>query len=289
MRDDALESPASGSTGAASYQTIPCPQPNIAGFPDLDFPSGVQCGYLTVLENRAKPDGRRIRIFVMRAPAVSATPKPDPIVYLSGGPGGAGSFEVAFMVKHGLNADREVIFVDQRGTHRADPRLGCPGWEQFVYDSVSLPFAAESTTAADAAAIKECRDQWVAAGVDLAAYNSTENAADIAELRVALGIDTLERLRGLLRIEARADRPARSPAGHPQRGPRFGVAPHEQHRRDVVVGSGQFVQGDLRCVCCPARLRHGLPEPGSGLHGHGEPPRQDARRHAGQGRSPAHR
>ena len=112
----------SGPARAGSFQTIPCPQPNIAGFPDLDFPSGVQCGYLTVLENRAKPDGRRIRIFVTRAPAVSATPKRDPIVYLSGGPGGAGSFEVASMIKHGLNADREVIFVDQRGTHRADPR-----------------------------------------------------------------------------------------------------------------------------------------------------------------------
>ena len=183
-------SPPSESTRAASFQTIPCPQPNIAGFPDLDFPSGVECGYLTVLENRAKPDGRRIRIFVMRAPAVSATPKPDPIVYLSGGPGGAGSFEVAFMVKHGLNADREVIFVDQRGTHRADPLLGCPGWEQFLFDSVSVPFAAESTTAADAAALKECRDRLAATGVDLAAYNSTENAADIADLRVALGIDS---------------------------------------------------------------------------------------------------
>jgi len=182
--------PPSGSFRAASYQTTPCPQPNIAGFPDLDFPPGVRCGYLTVLENRAKPDGRRIRIFVMRAAAASATPKPDPVVYLSGGPGGAGSFELAFMVKHGLNADREVIFVDQRGTHRADPRVGCPGWEQFQYDAVRLPFAAESTTVADAAALRECREKWAAAGVDLAAYNSTENAADIADLRVALGIDT---------------------------------------------------------------------------------------------------
>jgi pimeloyl-ACP methyl ester carboxylesterase len=183
-------SPPSGPTRGASYQTTPCPQPNIPGFPDLDFPSGAQCGYLTVLENRAKPDGRRIRIFVTRAPAVSATPKPDPIVYLSGGPGGAGSFEAAFMVKHGLNADREVVFVDQRGTHRAEPRLGCPGWEQFIYEAVSLPFAADSTTAADTAAIKECRDRLAGTGVDLAAYNSTENGADIAELRVALGIDT---------------------------------------------------------------------------------------------------
>jgi len=127
---------------------------------------------------------------VTRAPAVSATPKPDPIVYLSGGPGGAGSFEVAVMVKHGLNADRDVIFVDQRGTHRADPRLGCPEWEQLGYDSVSLPFATESAGAADAKTIKVCHDQWIAAGVDIAAYDSTENAADIAELRVALGIDT---------------------------------------------------------------------------------------------------
>ena len=175
---------------AATFQTIPCAQPNITGFPDLDFPAGVRCGYLTVLENRAKPDGRRIRIFVMRAPAVSATPKHDPVVYLSGGPGGAGSFEVASLVKKGLNAEREIIFVDQRGTHRADPLLRCPGWEQFLFDSVSVPFAAESSTAADAAALRECRDRLAANGVDLASYNSTENAADIADLRVALGIDS---------------------------------------------------------------------------------------------------
>jgi pimeloyl-ACP methyl ester carboxylesterase len=173
---------------AASYQSVPCPQPNIAGFSELDFPPRMQCGYLSVLENRGKPDGRRIRIFVMRAPAVSATPRPDPIVYLSGGPGGAGSFEAASMVKHGLNAEREVIFVDQRGTHRAQPRLSCPAWEQFGYDSVALPFAADSTAAADAALIKACRDDLTAAGYDVAAYNSTENAADIAELKAALGI-----------------------------------------------------------------------------------------------------
>lgn len=178
-----------GPASRASFHSIACPRPNIPGFPDLDFPPSVRCGYLAVPENRAKPNGRRIRIFVMRAPAVSPTPKRDPIVYLSGGPGGAGSFELASMVKHGLNADREVIFVDQRGTHRADPLLTCRRWEQFMFDAISLPFAAESTTVADTAAIEECRDRLIAAGVDRAAYNSTENAADIADLRVALGID----------------------------------------------------------------------------------------------------
>jgi pimeloyl-ACP methyl ester carboxylesterase len=177
-----------GVAAAASFQTTPCPQPNVAGVPSLDMPPGIRCGYLSVPEDRAKPQGRRIRIFVMRASAVSATPKPDPIVYLSGGPGGAGSFEVATMVRQGLNAEREVVFVDQRGTHRAIPRLGCPGWERFLYDAVGLPFAADSTTAADVAAMKACRDQLAATGAELAAYDSTQNAADIAELRLALGI-----------------------------------------------------------------------------------------------------
>jgi pimeloyl-ACP methyl ester carboxylesterase len=115
------------SDSEAFYEATSCPKPNIAGFPALDFPANAQCGYLSVLEDRAKPEGRRIRIFVTRVPAVSATPKPDPIVYLSGGPGGAGSFEVAFMVGHGINAERDVIFVDQRGTHHADPVAGLPG------------------------------------------------------------------------------------------------------------------------------------------------------------------
>ena len=280
--------PPSGSTGAASYQTTPCPQPNIAGFPDLDFPSGVQCGYLTVLENRAKPDGRRIRIFVMRAPAVSATPKPDPIVYLSGGPGGAGSFEVAFMVKHGLNADREVIFVDQRGTHRADPRLGCPGWEQFLYDSVSLPFAAESTTAADAAALKECRDQWAAAGVDLAAYNSTENAADIADLRVALGIDTWN-VYGVSYGSKLALIVLRN---HPQ-GIRSVVLDSVSPPTNNIVETwwsapASSFKAIFAACAAQRRLRQGLPEPGSGLHGHGEPPRHRRRRSPRSRTSPAH-
>lgn len=181
---------AAGPPGVARFHAIGCPQPNIAGFPDLDFPAGVQCGTLDVPEDHARLDGRRIQIFVMRAPAVSATPRPDPIVYLSGGPGGAGSFEIASMIRHGINTDREVIFVDQRGTHRATPRLGCPGWERFLYDAVGLPFTADSTTAEDAAAIKTCHDQLAATGADLAAYNSTQNAADIAALRVALGIES---------------------------------------------------------------------------------------------------
>ncbi len=92
----------------------------------------MRCGYLTVPEDRSKPDGRTIRIFVMRVPAVSADPKPDPIVVLSGGPGGGGSFEFPSRIKSGMNADREMILVDQRGTHLADPLLGCADYDESL-------------------------------------------------------------------------------------------------------------------------------------------------------------
>ena len=138
-----------------------------------------------------------------------------------------------------------------------------------------------------AAAVKACRDRLAATGVDLAAYNSTENAADIAELRVALGIDSWN-VYGVSYGSKLALTVLRN---HPQ-GIRSVVLdsvspPNEQHRRDVVVGTGQLVQGDLRRLRGTARLRRRLPEPGSRLHGHGEPPRRDAGHHPGHGRCPA--
>ena len=55
---DSISRP-SGLTGGGVLSDDTVSLTNIAGFPDLDFPSGVRCGYLTVFENRAKPDGRR--------------------------------------------------------------------------------------------------------------------------------------------------------------------------------------------------------------------------------------
>jgi pimeloyl-ACP methyl ester carboxylesterase len=178
-----------GATAAAkAFAYVTCPKPNIAGLPQYDFPANMRCGYLTVPEDRSKPGGRTIRIFVMRVPAVSANPKPDPLVVLSGGPGGGGSFEFASRIEAGMNADREVIFVDQRGTHLADPLLGCAEYDDSVNRGFSIGFTSPAAATADVAATKACRDRHAAAGVDLSAYNTKENAADIADLRVALGI-----------------------------------------------------------------------------------------------------
>lgn len=80
-----------GSTGRVSYAGAPCPQPNFPGVPQADLGSNYSCGYLSVPENRDDPKSRTIRILVARVKAANNAPKPDPIVFLAGGPGGAGT------------------------------------------------------------------------------------------------------------------------------------------------------------------------------------------------------
>jgi pimeloyl-ACP methyl ester carboxylesterase len=181
---------AGATAGSRAFAYVTCPNPNIPGVPQFDFPASMRCGHLTVPEDRRKPGGRTIRIFVMRVPAVSANPRPDPIVVLSGGPGGGGSFEFASRIKSGMNADRELILVDQRGTHLADPLLGCAEYDESQNRAYSIGFASAAAATADLAATKACRDRHAASGVDLSAYNTKENAADLADLRVALGIQS---------------------------------------------------------------------------------------------------
>ncbi|MFN8660293.1 MAG: alpha/beta fold hydrolase [Thermomicrobiales bacterium] len=173
-----------------TFTEAPCPDPNVPELgPAANLPGDVTCGYLEVPENRAEPAGRTIRIAVARVQAVSALPRLDPVVYLTGGPGGIAFLDAAGMVAKGMNADREVIFVEQRGTYHSDPFLACPENDVFLTHALSLHYAAPETGELDAASVRTCRERWVEAGVDLAAYNSAENAADIADLRVALGID----------------------------------------------------------------------------------------------------
>jgi pimeloyl-ACP methyl ester carboxylesterase len=54
--------------------------------------------------------------------------------------------------------------------------------------SLGLALDAPSTGRLHAAAARACYLRWTATGRDLSAYNTTENAADFADLRTALGI-----------------------------------------------------------------------------------------------------
>ena len=168
------------------FESAPCP----TEFPvPVPFPQNARCGFLVVPENRSRPEGRTIRLGVAIVPAVSPQPAPDPIVHLTGGPGGIAFFEAPLVIDAGFNRDRDLILMNQRGTFLSEPALTCDAIDRFNRLQVALPLDARSTRRRHVAATRKCRRQLVARGIDIAAYNTTENAADFADLRRALGYD----------------------------------------------------------------------------------------------------
>ncbi|MFF3398298.1 alpha/beta fold hydrolase [Streptomyces sp. NPDC002659] len=107
---------------------------------------------------------------------------------MEGGPGGDAIGAIPFLVASGVNRDRDLIVMTQRGGLYSRPNLACPEIDRFYADAVGLPYDAPSTGRLLVRATKECKDRLTADGIDLSAYNTTENAADFADLRKALGI-----------------------------------------------------------------------------------------------------
>jgi pimeloyl-ACP methyl ester carboxylesterase len=152
----------------------------------------VECGWLIVPEDHTKPDDKTIKLAVARFKSDADKPEPDPIVYLEGGPGGsplrnAGlQFDVVFGP---LATNRDVILFDQRGTGYSVPALDCPEIAQEKIDTLNQSF--DRNVALEAPSAAKCRDRLAQEGVNLAAFNSAQSAADVAALRQALGYDQI--------------------------------------------------------------------------------------------------
>ena len=147
-----------------------------------------ELGRFRVPENRSRPGGRTVGLAFVRFPSTNPTPGP-PIVYLAGGPGGAGTDAAKgtrFGLFQALRAVADVVAFDQRGTGLSDRLPDCP-------HEVAVPLDAPDSYAASVAAITQttraCAAHWRALGVDLAAYNTAESADDVDALRQALGAE----------------------------------------------------------------------------------------------------
>ena len=86
-------------------------------------------------------------------------------------------------------ADRDFIMFDQRGTGLSQPALDCPENLDRVLDTLDQDLSVEEQLTLETEALLACRDRLVSEGVNLAAYTSAENAADLNDLRKALGYD----------------------------------------------------------------------------------------------------
>ena len=87
-----------------------------------------------------------------------------------------------------MNATHDVIFLEQRGTLFSEPELTCPEVGPARLRTVDEGTYAAKTRRSFVKALGKCRARLLAGGIDLSGYNTTENAADLADLRVAMGI-----------------------------------------------------------------------------------------------------
>ncbi|HRE48544.1 MAG TPA: alpha/beta hydrolase [Aggregatilineales bacterium] len=142
---------------------------------DAAFGAPVECGYLTVPENRRNPNSRTIKIFV--AVIKSDQPNPQPVVYLAGGPGGSATMQLGAWLQSEITVPYDFVMIDQRGTGFSEPNLNCPEME-----GKGFPAPPED--------VRACHDRLIKSGIDLDGYNSRESAADIADLRLALGYES---------------------------------------------------------------------------------------------------
>jgi pimeloyl-ACP methyl ester carboxylesterase len=165
---------------APAFEPAPCPVP-VPG-------ARVECGYVQVPESRQDPLGRQLRLLVAVLRSPSAQPEPDPLVVTSGGPG-ASSAGLLSLARSIYARDRDVVVVEQRGTRWSEPFLPCPEVEQALLATLSTADPADVETGREVAAAKRCAQRLRADGHDLSAYRTAESAADLADVRTALGFD----------------------------------------------------------------------------------------------------
>jgi len=139
-----------------------------------------QCGSLTVFENHAARSGRQIELRIAMIPAISRTPEPDPVLYITGGPGGASTqdFVATSSAFDRMNEKRDILMVDQRGTGQSHP-LECEAPEE------ELDFENETLLKAE---IERCIDQIDG---DPRFYSTQAAVQDLDQVRSAMGYEKL--------------------------------------------------------------------------------------------------
>jgi pimeloyl-ACP methyl ester carboxylesterase len=161
-----------------------------AGACPFDVPLGkrVRCGVVRVPQDRSKnlTDLIDLPVVVYQSSQASA----DAVLFLQGGPGAESldwslaSFDDYVMP---ILKDHDMIFFDPRGTGRSKPTLDCPELNTVFLDAYYQNRAEDEAFQAFLNAWNTCHQRFIAAGVNPAAFNTTESAADVHEIVLALG------------------------------------------------------------------------------------------------------
>jgi pimeloyl-ACP methyl ester carboxylesterase len=138
------------------------------------------CGTVEVWENRQAKTGRRIRLKVVVLPGARRGENPDPLFYLSGGPGQGAAQEAASIQQmfRPVLGDRDIVLVDQRGTGESNSLACEPNPDE--------PLKADPEEALRL--LRGCMERFDA---DLRLYTTPIAMDDLDQVREQLGYDRI--------------------------------------------------------------------------------------------------
>jgi pimeloyl-ACP methyl ester carboxylesterase len=158
----------------------------------------VECGYLTVEERRdVKPpqQARLIRLAVAIFHPPGGATRPDAVIYLSGGPGASAleliRYQFDLMSLPVFTTGRDLVMFDQRGVGLSQPALDCPAFDELSLELLDRRVDGRQVDDQEIVnlflkTLAACQEE-LSQVVDLSAYNSSASAADVNDLRRALG------------------------------------------------------------------------------------------------------
>ncbi len=160
--------------------------------PDLtpELRPRLRCGTVSVPRGYGDPGGKRFALAVVVVKSLTQPSRPDPVVYISGGPGSPLTTYAGHQASSPYAPDRDLILVDQRGTGRSEPRL-CPDHEAGLLEK-TVAVAENASREAQAvrrAAYEACHDEVVMRGFDLRNFGTRVTVEDFEQVRQALGIE----------------------------------------------------------------------------------------------------
>ncbi|MDP9299387.1 MAG: alpha/beta hydrolase [Actinomycetota bacterium] len=154
---------------------------------EIQYISRHQCGWLTVLQDRSEPQGKTIRLFVVKTWPVDIAPPP----YFGSGFGDNLGDAVGYgsVAAGATRLGRIGYTLELRGTGHSEPSLACPEIDALSERAASSLTGDASLMNDFLAGVKACRDRLTAQGVDPSDYDIGAAAQDMEDFRVALGID----------------------------------------------------------------------------------------------------
>ncbi|MBB4120667.1 alpha/beta hydrolase [Martelella radicis] len=195
--DDAFPAVASGGVDPlVPVQIKACPRP--IGMEEIEGKT-IVCGLVSVPEDHDTPDGKHIGLFFTVLKSHSSVPEPDPVVYLHGGPGAGTleSLEGVAQVFDPFRQTRDVVMWDQRAAGLSSQSVTCFNAINENFLDIALAPDGEVDpdimSAADGEVDEQlaaCLSELEAAEIDIAKYNTVQNARDVPAILNTLGYDS---------------------------------------------------------------------------------------------------